>query len=145
MREIEFRGKLSHITANGRWVFGNLVITSNGNTHIFQKVESEEDGHHVHFNDAPSWVDLETVGQYTGLKDSNGVKIFEGDIVRIIRYAPSENYNRGFIAFDDGAYFIIRGGTLDSEYLYECEDEDIEVIGNIHDSPELLNGKEAGK
>ena len=79
-----------------------------------------------------SWGDLELL-QYTGLKDKNGKEIYEGDIVRLDHWSPKEyivEFNRGAFCFkhnkDDASY-------NDCKYLEKCE-----VIGNIHENPELL-------
>lgn len=118
MREIEFRGKS---VINGKWVYGWLDATT------------EEDGEHYWINkclcaeggiDCAYQVDPETVGQYTGLKDKNGKKIFEGDIVRYI-----DNDLIEYVEFIDGVFFA---GSEELRYAY-CE-----VIGNIYDNKELL-------
>lgn len=97
-------------------------------------------------------VDYKTIGQYTGLTDKNGKKIFEGDIVTYEdTEADYEGYhdnvflNRGEVGISawDGIYFTNRQ-TVDMNDLYESETMvDCEIIGNIHDNPELL--KELGE
>ena len=79
----------------------------------------------------------ETVGQYTGLTDINGKKIFEGDIVKCKDYLeakPSEF--QGYIDFKNGSYVIV--GDFMTHYRWL--DYEVEVIGNIHDNPELMGG-----
>lgn len=78
-------------------------------------------------------IDPETVGQYTGLKDKNGTKIFEGDIVLL--KGDEEPYQ---VAFDESCFQVYGNSicyVMDNFY-----DHDIEVIGNIYDNPELLEG-----
>lgn len=79
-------------------------------------------------------VNPETVGQYTGLADKNGTKIFEGDIVLL--KGEEEPYQ---VAFDESCFQVYGNSicyVMDNFY-----DHDIEVIGNIYDNPELLGGK----
>ena len=79
-------------------------------------------------------VNSETVGQYTGLKDKTGKKIFEGDIIWDITFDPEMKENH-IVMFDEGG-FCTEEMFLQS---YLCFDEmEVEVIGNIHDNPELL-------
>ena len=76
----------------------------------------------------------ETVGQFTGLTDKNGVKIFEGDIVHI------DNYDEGWdsIEFKGGAFAVdVEGREYDYTAIGWTEYEAV-VIGNIHDNPELV-------
>lgn len=81
-------------------------------------------------------VDPDTVGQFIGLCDKNGVRIFEGDI---IEYTDGCNDWLGAVKYDgDDAQFVVRfiGGDVESfDNLYRG---DCEVIGNVHDNPELL-------
>ena len=123
MREILFRGKRAD---NGEWVYGSLITERNmfdGNlmTMHIQDIEEPYDD---------NLIDDETVGQFTGLTDKNGVKVFEGDIVRIF----DGEYFSGVIKYsnEQGSF------TVDDTSLHYWI-SDIEVIGNIHDNSELLN------
>ncbi len=85
----------------------------------------------------PIEVDAETVGQFTGLLDKNGKEIYEGDIILLGKnktYTAQIVYrNDSLRIYSVGGYFI---GDLD--YIHQCGIEYCEVIGNIHDNPELL-------
>ena len=71
----------------------------------------------------------ETIGQYTGLTDKNGKKIFEGDIVAFGEYRYTVEWKQDRIGY---------GYTETADRMLECDGEHCEVIGNIHDNPELL-------
>ena len=122
MREILFRGKR---TDNGTWTCGYLFCTWEraylcwGTTNSVPIMEE---------------VIPETVGQYTGLTDKNGKKIFEGDIVT--GYFNHEKIV-GYIFYGGNAQFFIQ---RDGIYGIGLDNSDcwLEVIGNIHDNPELL-------
>lgn len=133
MREILFRGKQ---TDNGEWVEGYLYITHNGEHEISVyngKVNIERCTHEV---------DQSTVGQYTGLNDKNGKRIFEGDIVEgHCHSAWSHSLQRCDIAYGrDGFEARNHIEGLDSDYYtYRVLfSKDVVVIGNIYDNPELL-------
>lgn len=115
MREIKFRGKTK---VNG-WVYGFLC-------HDWE-IKGPGGGIHI--------VNKNTVGQYTGLKDRNGKEIFEGDIVLVwenYKYIVKYSQDRGGyypFATDDGC------GCCAEEV---ASAESSEIIGNIHENPELL-------
>ena len=132
MREILFRGKT---TLDNEWVIGAGVYKSEGNTWIITddvtKTENRGTG-----SDA---INPETVGQYTGLTDKNGKKIFEGDIMPV--WENGEKYHYKVIY--NGDCFML--SMLDSEqgsYPLSVKNSISEIIGNIHDNTELLKGGE---
>ena len=126
MREILFRGKSLE---TGEWGYGDYSTLEP----VYKFITNDKDVYEV---------DTETVGQYTGLKDKNGTKIFEGDIVKGEDEDETEKEDRTVIGniIYKNCSFVING----EKYFYDiCEnDDDIEVIGNIHDNPELLEVEE---
>ena len=136
MREILFRGKRID---NGEWIEGWVVKTTAKNTCIVTNVEELGCGNCIEmFPSRGNFeVDPSTVGQYTGLTDKNGKKIFEGDIVEVLQSVHSMNAKE-LVEYCGGGFapFAIPG--------WECTpDPDwVAVVGNIHDNPELLEGAE---
>lgn len=124
MREILFRGKL---LSTNEWAEGNLAVSKTGVTIITP-------------DDTPvgkyGQVDPEMVGQFTGIYDKNGKKIFEGDILLYL-----EKWRREVVWSDDRKGFYTREFNS-PVYDWVCIGDlwrfDTEVIGNIHDNPELL-------
>lgn len=145
MRKILFRGKR---TDNGEWVCGYYVLRKRpyfkdkgaNFEHIICDNLVIDDFNDKQFVDTipiTYSVDPETVGQYTGLTDTNDRKIFERDIVW---YDYEEE--RGIIQWDnDTARFIITCSTftVDFDNVYGCE---LEIVGNVYDDPELLKAGE---
>ena len=142
MREILFRGK----TSVGEWICGHLLEQNipDYRSYIVMSIIAELDNRHIEIMEFDiNEVIPETVGQFTGLTDKNGVKIFEGDICRFKRF---NDVHVGKIVFNvTTASFVMGYQSIVGAYgekathkmlLSVCDD--IEVIGNIHDNPELL-------
>lgn len=127
MREILFRGKRKN---NGEWVYGNYVNQYGAHEiYLPNGVDSEcgLDRYHI----IP-----ETVGQFTGLTDKNGRRIFEGDIIttkyraeNVTGVVEYEKYTAAFV-LNDGAYLYQLG--------YDAVCNKSRVKGNIYDNPELI-------
>ena len=128
MREILFRGKKE---STGDWVFGDLRHYRSGKVGI-----------HSDILRYTLLVDPETVGQYTGLKDKNGVKIFEGDVVLCNRYINDVFDKKKYLVRECDFRFGLVGESLSGNEIRGDDWAFAEVIGNIHDNPELL--KEGG-
>jgi uncharacterized phage protein (TIGR01671 family) len=164
VREILFRGKQSNSDA---WVNG--IYCPYTWDFFGTRVETPQIIIISNDNDDGKWTDVipETVGQYTGLTDKNGEKIFEGDIVRVL------DHQKGIVTFECGAFGIGIMPYIDWDYFdseiapttgcnnspmfcyndnyvslwelmwnYNQEDnwcEIVEIIGNIHDNPDLLD------
>lgn len=136
-RKISFRGKLSH---SKQWVKGHLITDLTGQDYIIPTYVFEPDGHHLRIDsDNPFWVDLETVGQFTGLTDKDGKEIYEGDIIE-------DNNGIGVIIwFQTGwgvasyayGYNGLKSYTAVDSY-YTNEAKEWSVIGNIIDNLELI-------
>ena len=125
MREILFRGK--QIT-KGEFIEGSLTVDCHGNCCIYHPLNVPIGGGFQYFD-----VDPETVGQYTGIDDREGEKIFEGDIFKI----GAEN-NIYTVRFDYGC-FLAYEDDVQVGILAELSTMFIKKIGNIHDNKELLS------
>lgn len=127
MREILFRGKSLNA---GNMVCGDLVCWDNGKVNIHVTMFDDKDKKYKF----P--VDPKTVGQFTGLYDKNGTKIFEGDIVKYCN-------DIGYINFNIGGYCIHDFDSENNPAIDIIINEfSIEVIGNIYDNPELVKERE---
>lgn len=131
-RQIKFRCK---DLETSKWVYGSLLQDDYGTYQLVSFIDHHETWHDV----AP-----ETIGQFTGLLDRNGIEIYEGDVV----FFKGKNY---LVKFWDGMFYAsveecnrnVYGGlplhalTTSAEDGYVCE-----VIGNGYDNPELLENYE---
>ena len=137
-REILFRGKrINNVTNKYEWIYGYLFI---GNEHVYilsEKSSFEKDNAII----KKMRVDPETVGQYTGLKDKNGNRVFEGDCMQngiYVAWNPMEcrwgwfDKNGGYVA-----PLIANPYNPDGRLAKEWSIQD-HVLFNIHDNPELL-------
>lgn len=127
MREIKFRGR-DDLTGNG-WVYGDFSHGYYGNECLVDEIIVVE----------------KTVGQFTGLLDSNGKEIYEGDI---LRFAPpwrwEEDERRvGVVVYKCYGFRIEYSDTSEALFNLVANDAPFTVIGNIHDSPELLEADDA--
>ena len=130
MREILFRGKLID---NGEWLEGSFLNDRDGSFYICPAVSDISYGDGSNRRRIGCWykVDPSTVGQYTGLKDKNGKRIFEGDILCFDKTV--------FVCYWDGGNieFGLRNNEESIGMAYMAV-YDAEIIGNVHDNPELL-------
>lgn len=146
MREILFRGQTRKYGEKvrmcdgqklpGHWVYGG-VLQGVGDRSIIYGGENEND---------PSegldkcCVHTDTLGQFTGLTDKNGKKIFEGDVVAYCWYeAEPMNFQIEFVSTEFLAVPVMKREDVWSIRI-SGRGEDLEVVGNIHDNPNLLEG-----
>lgn len=122
MREILFRGKPLGNYYHGKFIYGSLGVIDTGLCAIYHCFEFNDDEMQL--------VDSGSVGQYIGLTDKNGKKIFEGDIVKYKNGSPCK------IDYIDSQFVMMwKRFYRNFERVY---DDEVEVIGNIYDNPELL-------
>lgn len=141
MREILFRGqmrkkgekvRLDGSPVDGIWVFGGVSQFNGGERAIIYQTEPCIEKFPVYGD---------TVGQYTGLTDKNGKKIFEGDIVHCV---SSRDDAHMVVIYEEGEFRLVLCKDFKDYkcglWFYAIRDYAKEVIGNIHDNPELLKG-----
>lgn len=137
-REIKFRGKSIGI---GEWIYGYLfnyggIVRSRNMLCICHCIPERKDAYNIYS------VDPSTIGQYTGLKDKNYKKIFDGDILYQdgnILGVVCFSLRYGISIQKQSSTWALRNFVLDSDFDTKVL-TDIEVKGNIHDNPELMKG-----
>ena len=132
-REILFRGQTRRKNEwakmpSSNWVYGGIFVPEDNLNFaiIIAQQENTVEKHSVYGD---------TVGQYTGLTDKNGVRIFEGDIIQSL-----ETKETAVVQWfpEHSAFMVWCKSSNEVGFLYECTKSNIEVIGNIYDNPELL-------
>ena len=142
MREILFRGKCNEVGKyNGQWIEG-FYGEDDGKPIIARSTDHGLIGY---------FCEPDSIGQYTGLTDKNGRKIFEGDIIHLEysqvffggvyfgEYTAEVSYKEGCFITDG----INNGDEIETP-LSGFDNDELEIIGNIHDNPELLGGESDG-
>lgn len=141
-REILFRGRSF---SDGSWVYGDLEYERNKGLLGKVRIHTyKEDGSY----NRQYLVESDTVGQFTGMTDKHGVKVFEGDIVEVYDFtsAYASKY-RGVVKMYRGSWYVeYEDSTFDTVFhpmlfFDDFADRKTEVIGNIHANPELLPTK----
>lgn len=129
MREILFRGKSEEL---GRWFCGFYWETSSGIPFIREKTEKSVSDHRVM---------KETVGQYTGMNDANDKKVFEGDIMLFSPFTIETGIfpsHYALVVWGDVGWELQEKNCSGADVLDADAAENAVVVGNIYDSPELL-------
>lgn len=131
MRTIKFRGRKIN---SGQWLYGDLMHDNVGGSYIYPI-----DAENLYKENA---VIPDTVGQFTGLLDKNGKEIYEGDIIGC--HHP-EIKHLIFYNEKQGRFMAALNGDIENDFIGVCGIDDRrwmaskEVVGNVHDNPELLN------
>lgn len=126
-REILFRAKRKD---NDQWIYGD-ILTFNGTGCEISDWDTIDYSRYD--------VNSETIGQFTGIKDKSGLKIFEGDIIKVDAYGiASVIFNTAMASFMILTKSKYNDGTNIHIGFEETEEDEIEVVGNIHDNPKLI-------
>ena len=168
MRDIKFRGK---DIETGKWVCGFYVRLEDtfrkpidGKERITHRIYpgfADSCASHDGYDFSGDWheVDPETIGQFTGETDKNGIQIFEGDVVRLaicpptyngknpnpyedLRYVAWEQQKRAYVYRKIKEHPGKHSRNIRDVWMGHGKVRTVEVIGNIHDQPELLKGAE---
>ena len=142
----KFRGKSTADENKGEWMCGNLIADKTSAYIIDGDIDVYED-----FISIERWcsIDVNTVGQSTGLKDKNGVEIFEGDIIDTTDYEGGlASVGNPFVTIERDVYGFIVTGDFPNSPITIKDFEDgrkfagvkVSIVGNIYENPELVEG-----
>lgn len=138
MRKFLFRGKT--VGANSKFVYGNLIYVE-GYCCILERKEDLHPMDEPYLDGEIGWIDgkatpvrPETVGQFTGLHDKNGRKIFEGDVLKGHNSLHEDRLIHRVVYETNGFYYM----DEDDVTWHPDNINNVEIIGNIHDNPELM-------
>lgn len=134
----KFRGKSISEDNKGRWIYGNLIVDGMQAFIVNGVIESTDQ--YILINE---WcpVEIKTVGQATGLKDKNGVEVFEGDVVQFEDCYIESDFlyaNNGSVEWSQGRFTVTNRDSVEMEDLLDGELLDVTIIGNIYKNPELM-------
>ncbi|MGT2814721.1 YopX family protein [Streptococcus intermedius] len=131
----KFRGRSTVEDDKGKWVYGHLLIDDNRALIINGIIEANDE-----YVSLEEWcdIDMKTIGQSTGIKDKNGTEIFEGDALKNNDYP-----NQTFICKHSRLQASFQAESLNGLLtlsLWKDEERDWQVLGNIYENPELVEG-----
>lgn len=148
MREIKFRGR----NIEGEWLYGDLINSKINNTPTAFIFPADAPNSYDRYSVNPN-----TIGQFTGLRDKNGKEIYEGDVLfvrewdniamRVFDHEERDLFSLeeckgGFLHESQMVVYFEEGSMCAGDYFISTLwDKEVELLGNIHDNPELLNGK----
>ena len=139
-REIKFRAKVSE---EMKELY--QLITYPDTDFVYGDLHLKRNHPHIHVDShSKYWIDIDTIGQFTGLYDKNGKEIYEGDI---LMYCGEMKI---IVVFNHGAFgyysrsddFITFSQNVNFSFWKNDEDDKFEIIGNIYDNPELIKESE---
>ena len=134
----KFRGKSTAEENKGRWMYGNLIVDGLQAFIVNGIIESTEQ-----YISIREWcpVDIETVGQSTGLVDKNGVEVFGGDVVQFEDCYIESDFlyiNKGIVEWSQGRFTVTNRYSVEMEDLLDGELLDVTIIGNIYENSALM-------
>lgn len=134
----KFRGKSTADENNGEWVYGNLIVDGRQASIVNGIIESTEQ-----YISIGAWcpVDIETIGQSTGLVDKNGVEVFGGDVVQFEDCYIESDFlyiNKGIVEWSQGRFTVTNRYSVEMEDLLDGELLDVTIIGNIYENSALM-------